>query len=267
MNQPLVSILIVTHNAEAFIAATLRSCLAQTYAKTEILVWDNGSTDKTCVVIEQFNDSRIRLKTSSTNLGPYHALNELLDLVQGELVAIQDHDDLWLPTKIEQQVRYLSDHPGVVACGTLTFYFYEERQLLILPPNQEQTSFVDHTSLIFRRDDARYDPGQSLPDEHFERVTLPKKGTIACIQAGLTVHRIRHDGKNLSSRRTRGNIRGAWSHLRMTGYRDVTGTLMFLALDYLPSGMRWWLRKNNTLRHAQWLTPEQFTSRYNFTIT
>ncbi|MBI5467150.1 MAG: glycosyltransferase family 2 protein [Candidatus Kerfeldbacteria bacterium] len=267
MNQPLVSILIVTYNAERYIAATLRSCLDQTYPATEILVWDNHSTDATRTIINQIGDSRVHLTAGPSNLGPYQALNELLAQARGELIAIQDHDDLWLPTKLEQQVRYLTDHLSVAACGTLTFYYYEERQTLISPPNPEQTAFVDHTSLVFRRSAARYDPRQPLPDEFFERDTLRRQGTIACLQTGLTIHRIRHDGQNLSSQRVRGNIRGAWSHFRLTGYRDVAGLLMFLGLAYVPAGIRWWLRRHLTLRRATWLTREQFTNTYQFTIT
>lgn len=264
---PLVSVLIVTYNAERYIEATLRSCLDQTYPATEILVWDNGSTDQTRAKIARFNDSRIRLTAGPSNLGPYQALNELLAQAKGEYIAIQDHDDLWLPTKLAQQVQYLADHPQVVACGTLTFYYYEERQVLILPPNPEQTAFVDHTSLVFRRHDVRYDPRQPLPDEQFERETLRQFGSLACLQSGLTIHRIRHDGQNLSSQRVRGNIRGAWSHLRLTGYRDVAGLFMFIGLAYLPSAVRWWLRKYVTLRRATWLTRQQFTHNYQFTIT
>lgn len=266
MNQPLVSILIVTYNAERFIGATLRSCLDQSYTNTEIIIWDNASTDQTTAVIKQFNDARVRLTMNDSNIGPYQGLNSLLEQAQGEYVAIQDHDDLWLPKKIEQQVQYLADHPQATACGTRTFYFYEEQQVLVLPKNQEKTNFVDHTSLMFRRGSVRYDPQQQLPDEYFERVTLRQRGELACLQNALTVHRIRHDGKNLSSRRTRGNIRGAWSHFRLTGYRDLPGLLVFLVLAYVPTGPRWWLRRHVTLRRAEWLTLEQFDTRYRFRL-
>ncbi len=267
MNPPLVSVLIVTHNAEAYIQATLKSCLNQSCSSFEILILDNGSTDRTRELISQNSDQRIRLLTSPTNLGPYRGLNQLLEQARGDFIAIQDHDDLWLPEKIARQVQYLTEHQEVAACGTLTFYYYEERKILILPPNPEQTTFVDHTSLIFRRGTHRYDPDQPLPDEQFERETLRRHGQIACLQDGLTIHRIRHDGQNLSSQRTRGNIRGAWSHFRLTGYRDVLGSLMFILNSLLPSRLRWWVRRHITLRRARWLSREEFARRYQFSLS
>ncbi len=144
-DRPLVTILIVTYNAERYIAATLQSCLSQTYQSIEVLILDNASEDRTIHLIRSFNDLRIKLRQSQKNIGPYAGLNELLPLAKGSYIAIQDHDDLWFPEKIERQVSYLGQHSEASGCGTLTFYYYEDRQLLILPNNGEVTDFVDHT--------------------------------------------------------------------------------------------------------------------------
>ncbi len=266
MSQPLVSILVVTHNAEKYIEATVASCLRQTHQNIELLVLDNASTDQTLKKIRTFNDQRITIHESPENIGPYRGLNELLKRARGEFIAIQDHDDLWLPTKLEQQVNYLSTHSDFIACGTLTYYFYEDQQFVVLPSKPEVTDFVDHTSLLFCRREVWYDQTRSLPDEFFERITLRQLGKIGCLQSGLTVHRIRYDHQNLSTRRTRWNVRGAWEHWRLTGYRDVAGTIPFFFYSLLPKAFQWWIRKNVTLRQATWISAKDFTAQYHLSL-
>ncbi len=120
---------------------------------------------------------------------------------------------------------------------------------------------------MFRQGTERYDITQPLPDEFFERSTLRSKGRLLCLQQGLTVHRIRSDSQNLSSQRVRSNIRGAWSHFRLTRYRDLPGLFMFLALAYVPEGFRWWFRRRVTLRRARWFTVAQFDQQFHFYLT
>lgn len=267
MSEPLVSIILVTYNAERFIAATLLSCLNQTYQNIEILVLDNASTDATLNHLHAINDPRITVYTSSKNLGPYEGLNYLLDRAHGQFVAVQDHDDLWTPEKIQKQVEYLRRHTTFIAVGTLTFYFFEQQGMLILMPNEPVTDFVDHTSLMFRNGHFRYDVTRELADEVFIRATLRLVGHLGCLQEGLTIHRIRLDKKNLSDQRTRWNMRAALEHWRLTGYRDFAGSCVFLLYSFLPTGLHWWVRKHITLRRGQWLTVEQFQDRYQFVLS
>src|SRR3990167_596097 len=116
----LVSVLICTYNAEKFIKSTLESVLNQSYKNIEVLILDNGSTDKTVPIIrtlalhnaqpltyEVRKGPSIRLIESKKNLGPYKGLNVLLELAKGKYIAINDHDDIWHPEKIKKQVSFL----------------------------------------------------------------------------------------------------------------------------------------------------------------
>jgi teichuronic acid biosynthesis glycosyltransferase TuaG len=75
---------------------------------------DNASQDTTLDVINTYKDSRIHLYPSKKNLGPYKGLNFLLDKVQGQYIAILDHDDLWHPAKLAKQIVFLEKNKKYV---------------------------------------------------------------------------------------------------------------------------------------------------------
>lgn len=103
--QPLVSVIIPAYNAEAFIAQTLESVIAQTYKNFEVIVIDDGSEDGTAEVVRKFvhHDSRVSL-VQQDNAGVAFARNRAIQLARGELIAPIDADDVWLPNNLEQQV-------------------------------------------------------------------------------------------------------------------------------------------------------------------
>lgn len=252
-SNPLVSVLIVTHNADRFIRETVRSCLKQSYTNLEILVYDNASTDGTRRYVEAEKDPRLHVQGSTVNLGPYEALNVLLGRAAGDFIAIQDHDDLWFPTKIADQLVWLTKHPEAVGCGTHTYYYYEDQQVAALSAPAEKTRFVDHTSLIFRKCSVRYQPHHAIPDEAFE-ATLQTLGELGCVQKPLVVHRLRADRSNLSVRRTKGNFMAAYAHWKLTNKRDFLGSMLFIVGGLLPAPVIWWLRRHVTLRKVRWIS-------------
>lgn len=199
-----VSILIVSYNAERFIKNTVLSCLKQTYENIEVLILDNASSDDTSKIIELIKNDKIRLFKGDKNLGPYDGLNFLLNRALGEYVAIQDHDDIWFPEKIEEQVEFLEKNSEYVACGTNNYNFYEKKELLILnkkPFAETGNNYVPHSSLVFRNKGFRYDTSKILADEYFEKKILTKEGKIYLIKDAYVIHRIREDGGNLSLKR------------------------------------------------------------------
>lgn len=103
---PKVSILIPCYNADRWIAQAIQSALDQTYPCKEVIVVDDGSSDRSLEVIKSFGD-RIRWETQS-NQGGNAARNRLLELSTGELLQYLDADDYLLPNKIEQQIEYLN---------------------------------------------------------------------------------------------------------------------------------------------------------------
>lgn len=122
--QSLTSVVIPAYNAERFIERTLRSALQQTHRNLEVIVVDDGSTDRTREIAEAVaaTDDRVQI-ISVPNGGVAKARNTGLDRATGEFVAFLDADDLWHPTKIELQVAAVSDVSGgyqAAAAYTLT---------------------------------------------------------------------------------------------------------------------------------------------------
>lgn len=109
-NLPLVSIIIPLYNAETFIAQTLQSVLDQTFREWELIVVDDCSTDKSRQIVNQFavTDNRITLIESAINFGgPAKPRNIGIEKAKGEYIAFLDADDIWLPEKLEKQLKFI----------------------------------------------------------------------------------------------------------------------------------------------------------------
>lgn len=110
---PRVSVIIPAHNAEQFIAAALRSVLAQTLPAYEVIVVDDGSRDRTRDVVAEMNAPTIRCITQP-QAGVSAARNRGLEEASGEFVAFLDADDLWRPETLLRHAKLLSDQEDVV---------------------------------------------------------------------------------------------------------------------------------------------------------
>lgn len=111
-----VSVIIPAYNAESFIRRTLESVLGQTFARTaprdiEVVVVDDGSSDRTSVVVEEMvEESRVPIvPMTGPRRGVSAARNEALRQARGDYIAFLDHDDLWEPDKIRRQAELLDE--------------------------------------------------------------------------------------------------------------------------------------------------------------
>ncbi len=102
----LVTVIIAAYNAEKTISKSIKSILNQTHQNIELIVADDGSNDKTVDFVKklQTEDKRIRLQENDLNRGCYYVRNDALKIAKGEIIAIQDADDIALPDRIEKQL-------------------------------------------------------------------------------------------------------------------------------------------------------------------
>lgn len=107
---PLVSVVVITYNAAAYVGHAIESVLQQTWDNLELVVIDDGSTDDTPGVVQRFPDPRITYVRQS-NRGPNAARNAGIRQARGELVAFLDCDDWWVPEKIARQVAAALNNP------------------------------------------------------------------------------------------------------------------------------------------------------------
>jgi glycosyltransferase involved in cell wall biosynthesis len=140
---PLVSVVIPTYNRAELVCQAVVNVFQQTYSNFELIIVDDGSTDDTQSRLRQFGE-RIRVITQA-NAGAPIARNRGIEAARGEIIAFQDSDDLWKPTKLERQVALLEHFGTSVPCCLCNV-------LMRVINGKEFTSF-DH-SLIFPRDEA-----------------------------------------------------------------------------------------------------------------
>ncbi len=115
---PAVSVIIPSFNAELYIAEAIDSVIKQTFTDWELIVVDDGSTDRTVDAIQPFlEDPRIRLLRKA-NGGVASARNLGIFNSNGMFVALLDADDRWLPAKLEKQISVMRHFPEVGVCGT-----------------------------------------------------------------------------------------------------------------------------------------------------
>jgi glycosyltransferase involved in cell wall biosynthesis len=119
MPSPKVSVVMPVYNEEAYLAEAVESVLAQDYPSVEVVVADDGSTDRTVEIAERFardNGGRVVVVRAERNTGRPGALNRGLEAASGELIAWLDGDDVMLPGKLSNQVELLERNPDAVGC-------------------------------------------------------------------------------------------------------------------------------------------------------
>lgn len=121
---PLVSVLMPAFNAEQHIAQAIESILLQSYPYFELLILNDGSTDKTKDVIDQFDDQRIIRIDLSENQGLVQARNQLVSAAKGSYIAFLDADDIALPDRLRLQVSFLESGKAEI-CGGAHYSLYE----------------------------------------------------------------------------------------------------------------------------------------------
>ena len=112
MNNELVSIIMPSYNCGEYVEETIRSVQAQTYENWELIFMDDCSTDDTIrkVAAMKDGDSRIKLYQNHINSGAAVSRNNALQEAHGRWIAFLDSDDLWEPTKLEKQVRFMEEN-------------------------------------------------------------------------------------------------------------------------------------------------------------
>ena len=113
-----VSIGIPFYNAQDFLEQAILSVLNQDYKSFELLLIDDGSTDKSLDIAYLFQDERIKVIHDGLNKGLSARLNELVALSKGEYFARMDADDIMFPQRISQQLAYLQQHNEIDVVGS-----------------------------------------------------------------------------------------------------------------------------------------------------
>lgn len=115
---PTVTVLLPVYNGEKYLRETLESILAQTWKDFELLIVDDGSTDRSAEIIASFDDKRIRVLSNPERLKLSGALNRGLREARGEHIARMDADDIAFPQRLQSQIDFMRRRPETGICGT-----------------------------------------------------------------------------------------------------------------------------------------------------
>jgi len=230
MTEPLVSVLMATYNGSRYLRPAIDSVLNQTHDALELIVVDDCSSDDTTRIVEEYertDPERVRLLRKAAREGPCRARNQALDLARGPLLCWLDQDDIWLPTKVAEQVALMADRPevGLVytyfdafdSVGDTTLDWSDSRRDIegdVLAELFMMGCFIGALTVMFRRAalDRRHvrlrERDFSLGDDYYLWLTIALDWQVARIPRVLARYR-RHAG-NESSRRARAENGDAW---------------------------------------------------------
>lgn len=114
---PLVSVLMPAYNAASFVGAAIQSILGQSFGDFELIVVNDGSSDRTLEVVQAFADERIRVVSNPRNMGLAGVRNRLLDLARGSFAAWLDADDISHRKRLGEQLDLLKQYPSIICVG------------------------------------------------------------------------------------------------------------------------------------------------------
>jgi teichuronic acid biosynthesis glycosyltransferase TuaG len=107
-----ISIITPSYNSSRFISQTIESVLNQTYKNWEMIIVDDKSLDNSNTIVEEYikKDNRIKLIKLNKNIGAAMARNKALEIAQGRYIAFLDSDDIWMPSKLEVQIKFMQEN-------------------------------------------------------------------------------------------------------------------------------------------------------------
>ncbi|MBQ7345432.1 MAG: glycosyltransferase [Oscillospiraceae bacterium] len=160
-----LSVVMAVYNAEKYLNKAMDSILGQTFDDFELIVVDDKSKDRSGQILHEYarKESRMVLLENQENMGLAKSLNRGLAVAQGEYIARMDADDISVPHRFEQQVRFLDQHPDYTFVSCIGRYIDEEgnqEQLRLFPETNEEiyammpkVDAVMHPGVMFRRAD------------------------------------------------------------------------------------------------------------------
>lgn len=192
-----VSIVMSCYNGSRWLHDSIQSVLSQTFENFEFIIVDDGSKDDSLAIVESYRISDLRIiSIPKSNTGLADSLNVGIKCAKGKWIARLDADDLCEPTRLEEQVRYVNEHPTVVLLGSsfieidqqgayLKLHRLPTHPLILVRHLQRLQRFFPHSSAFFRTDIANKLGGYSLRFRRAEDwrmwLDFSTQGQIACL--------------------------------------------------------------------------------------
>ena len=229
MNSRAVSVILPAYNCEKYIGKAIESVLQQTFTDFELIIINDGSTDKTEARIHQFADPRIIYLQNPENKGLIYTLNRAIEVAKGNYIARMDSDDICVQERLVKQKEYLDQHPETAMVAT-TINFIDangndngmwplDRKMIspaLIRSKMPFENCIAHPSIMIRADilkKLKYNPRQVNIEDYDLWLRMLNRGhVIGKINQPLLWYRM-HDDSITHVHLKKGNF--FFKHLRM----------------------------------------------------
>ena len=266
MSSPVLSIVMPVYNRERYITASVKSILSQTFSDFEFIIVNDGSTDKTKEIIENFKDERIILISNESNKGIVYSRNKGLSVAKGKYVGMFDSDDTAFPNKFEEQINFLTDNPDIGMVGSWVKHIDENGTILknkwklkakskFIPAIMLFRNYFVQATVVIRKEAIPadgYSDGFDIVEDSKMWFDVSLKNKIANIQKYLLYYRVHTGGvSNTGSEKHIKNSKKLFKYI--FNYLQINPTEKELDLHYLIKNQK----KINTIKELkrleQWL--------------
>ena len=165
-NQPLISVVMSVYNGEKYLEESIESILNQTYENFEFIIIDDGSTDNSLKILNEYkkSDSRIIIRNNYKNRGLIYSLNKGIKISKGKYIARMDADDISLLSRFEKQIDFMEKNVDITILSTGIEIFKNKFKLfkkkIILSKNSEELKIetlfncsLAHPTVMIRKKD------------------------------------------------------------------------------------------------------------------
>jgi len=203
---PLVSVIIPTYNAEQYIAVAVESVLGQSYRQFELIVIDDGCTDRTAEKLAAYKEARV---IRQGNAGPSAARNHGIRIAKGKYCAFLDSDDIMMPERLKLQVHKMEEHSeaGLVYTDLMTFdengIVHKSKKEFIKPHSGKvlgkllRENFITASTVMVRRDCFKkagyFDESMNHSEDYKMWLNIAKYYSIEYVDLPLVKYRY-HEG-------------------------------------------------------------------------
>ena len=210
MNAPAVSIILPAYNCEKFIGKAIESVLLQSFPDFELIIINDGSTDKTEMIILGYADPRIVYLKNPENKGLIFTLNRGIALAHGKYIARMDADDICQPERFEKQKNFLDQHINIAVLATTIDFINEagiktgvwESDRQTITPQQIKRKIIfenciAHPTVMMRAElikDLKYSRNQKNIEDYDLWLRVLNRGLIiAKLDEPLLLYRLHED--------------------------------------------------------------------------
>ena len=206
---PLVSVAMPVYNSEKYIRKAIDSMLTQTCSDFELIIVNDGSSDRSKEIILSYTDQRIRYLENEKTLGIVKTRNRCVANSTGKYIAVLDNDDIALPFRLEEQVKFLEGNEEYAVCGSFYGIIDGEGKLIgkkILPVTDKEiktyllfdncfcnSSVMIRSKLLKER---LYADGMDKIEDYYFLYTVSKFNKLTNLPVLTTYYRVH--GENVS---------------------------------------------------------------------